>query len=294
LGTFNTAISSANLQEIQPACSTCQSIGNGLSMTSSFGVGNYAAGSVKVEKRFSHGLQFLASYVWSHALANGNTPLSGDTSILDQTNYSSSYTSASWDIRHSFTTAFNYELPFGRGKRVGGSMNRAADLVAGGWQINGILTLRTGDAYTMSGTSCHGVWSKCMPDYVQGFSGNGNAAPAGGRTPNEWFDTGNYTAAYSNQPLGIATGGDVGLQTLTGPSTKTLDFSIFKNFKLTEKFNLQFRGEAINVGNMTVFSNPDANLGDSKAYGGNGNFGVITSSVAGTERHLQFSLRFWF
>ena len=75
LGTFNTAISSANLQEIQPACSTCQSVGNGLSMTSSFGYGNYAAGSVKVEKRFSHGLQFLTSYVWSHALANSGTPL---------------------------------------------------------------------------------------------------------------------------------------------------------------------------------------------------------------------------
>ena len=60
LGTFNTAISSASLQEIQPACSTCQSVGNGLSMTSSFGVGNYAAGSVKVEKRYSHGLNFLS------------------------------------------------------------------------------------------------------------------------------------------------------------------------------------------------------------------------------------------
>ena len=55
LGTSNTAISSASLQEIQPACSTCQSVGNGLSMTSSFGFGNYAAGSAKLEKRFTHG-----------------------------------------------------------------------------------------------------------------------------------------------------------------------------------------------------------------------------------------------
>jgi hypothetical protein len=294
LGTFNTAITPANLQVIQPACPTCQSIGNGLSMTSSFGVGNYAAGSVKAEKRFSHGLQFLASYVWSHALADGNTPLSGDTSILNQLNYTASYSSASWDIRHSFTTSFNYELPFGRGKQFGSGMNRVADMIAGGWQINGILTMRTGDAYTMSGTSCHGVWSKCMPDYVAGFSGNGNEAPPGGRTPNEWFNTSNYTVAYSNQPLGIATGGDVGLQTLTGPPTKTLDFSIFKIFRVTERVNLQFRGEAVNLGNFTILSNPDASLGDSKTYGGNGNFGVITSSVAGTERHLQFSLRLTF
>src|SRR5579871_4612077 len=97
LGTFNTAISSANLQEIQPACSTCQSVGNGLSTTSSFSFGNYAAGSVKLEKRFSKGLQFLTSYVWSHSLSVGNTPLSGNTSILDQTNYATSYSTSPWD-----------------------------------------------------------------------------------------------------------------------------------------------------------------------------------------------------
>ncbi len=294
LGTFNTAISSGNLQEIQPACSTCQSVGNGLSMTSSFSFGNYAAGSVKLEKRFSHGLQFLTSYVWSHALAVGNTPLSGDTSILDQTNYRTSYASASWDIRHSMTTAFTYELPFGRGKHFGGGMNRAADAFLGGWQANGLLTMRTGDAYTLSGTSCHGVWSKCMPDYVAGFSGSGNRAPSGGRTPNQWFDTSIYTVAFSNQAAGIATGGNVGLQTLTGPPTETLDFSLFKGFRLTERFNVQFRAEAINLTNFVVFNNPDASLGDSKQFGGNGNFGVITSSVAGTERHIQLSLRLSF
>lgn len=294
LGTFNTSISSASLQEIQPACSTCQSVGNGLSMTSSFGVGNYAAGSVKLERRFSHGLQFLTSYVWSHALADGNTPLSGDTSILNQTNYTSSYASASWDIRHSMTTAFTWELPFGRGRHFGNAMSKAADAFVGGWQFNGILTMRTGDAFTMSGTSCHGVWSKCMPDYVSGFGGNGNAAPSGGRTPSEWFNTANYVVAYSNQAAGAATGGDVGLQTLTGPPTETLDFSIFKSFHVSERFSVQFRGEAINMTNFAILNNPDASLGDSKTYGGNGNFGVITGSVLSTERHLQFSLRLAF
>ncbi len=294
LGTFNTSISSASLQEIQPACSTCQSVGNGLSMTSSFGLGRYAAGSVKIERRFSHGLQFLTSYVWSHALANGNTPLSGNTSILDQTNYTASYTSASWDIRHSLTTAFTWELPFGRGRHFGNNMNKVADAVVGGWQFNGILTLRTGDAYTMSGTNCHGVWSKCMPDYASGFAGNGNEAPSGGRSTAQWFNTSNYVVAASNQAAGLATGGDVGLQTLTGPPTKTMDFSIFKAFRFTERVALQFRGEALNLSNFAVLGNPDASLGDSKVYGGNGNFGTITSASVGTERHLQFSLRLSF
>ncbi len=174
-------------------------------------------------------------------------------------------------------------------------MNRIADAIVGGWQVNGIVTLRTGQPITMSGgTLCHGVWNRCLPDYAQGYTGNGNSAPAGGRTPNEYFDTTAYTEAYNNQALGIATGGDVGLQSITGAPTKTLDLSVFKNFRLTERFNIQFRGEAVNLTNFVVFSQPDVSLGDSKAYGGNGNFGVITSSVAGTERHLQFSLRLRF
>jgi len=295
LGTFNTSISGASLQEIQPACSTCQSVGNGLSMTSSFGYGNYAAGSVKVEKRFSHGLQFLTSYVWSHALANSGTPLSGSSNLspISNTNYATAYSSASWDIRHSLTTNFNYELPIGRGKAFGGGMNHAADAIVGGWQVNGILSLRTGQPLTLSGI-CHGVWNRCLPDYSQGYTGNGNTPPPGGRTPNEYFDTSAYTEAYNNQALGIATGGDVGLQSITGPPTKTLDFSIFKEFKINERFAVQFRGEAINLTNFAQLSAPDLSLGDSKIYGGNGNFGVITSSVAGTERHLQFSLRLRF
>lgn len=133
-----------------------------------------------------------------------------------------------------------------------------------------------------------------MPDYVYGFSGNGNQAPQGGRTPNQWFNTANYTVAASNIATGFATGGNVGLESLTGPPTETMDFSIFKNFRLTERFNVQFRGEALNLTNFAVLNTPDASLGDSKLYGGNGNFGVITSSVAGSERHIQFSLRLSF
>ena len=296
LGTFNTTINSASLQEIQPACPTCQSVGNGLSMTSSFGFGNYAAGSVKLEKRFSRGLQFLASYVWSHALADSGTPLSGSSNLspITVTNYGSAYSSAAWDIRHSLTTSFNYELPFGRGKQFGGSMNRVADAVLGGWQANGILSLRTGQPLTLAGANCHGVWNRCLPDYAAGYTGNGNTPPPGGRTPNEYFDISAYQVAYSNQAAGIATGGDVGLQSITGPPTETLDFSLFKGFKITERFNLQFRAEAINMTNFTVFNPPDLSLGDLKSLGGNGNFGVITSSVQGTERHLQFSLRLTF
>jgi hypothetical protein len=288
LGTTNSSISSGTLQEIQPACPppTCQSVGNGLSMTLSNGYGNYAAGSVKLEKRFSQGLQFLTAYTWSHALADTGTPLSGGANFGTPyaPNQGSAYASAAWDIRHSFTTGFNYDLPFGKGKQFGGNMNKTMDLLVGQWHTNGILTLRTGQPFSFNGTSCQGVWNKCSPDIVSGFTAN--QAPSGGRSPNEWFDIGAYAVAA---PL---TGGDLGQAAGTGPPTTTLDFSIFKDFAITERFKMQFRTETFNLLNSPILSQPDASLGDSKALGGNGLFGVITG--ASGERHIQFSLRMSF
>uniref|UniRef100_Q02CJ0 TonB-dependent receptor n=1 Tax=Solibacter usitatus (strain Ellin6076) TaxID=234267 RepID=Q02CJ0_SOLUE len=288
LGTTNSSISADSLRYINSACATCQSVGSGLSITVSNGFGNYAAGSAKLEKRFSHGLQFLTAYTWSHALANSGTPLSGSSNLgyIDPTNWGSGYASASWDIRHSFTTGFNYDVPFGKGKQLGGNMNRALDAIAGNWHLNGILTLRTGVAYGIAGTSCQGVWGRCEPDIVPGFTAN--QAPAGGRTPNQWFDINAYKVAA---PL---TGGNLGLQAATGPPTKTLDFSTFKDFRFTERWKVQFRAEALNLFNTPVFSTPDANLSDAKSLGGNGNFGRITSTQAGTERRMQFALRLQF
>jgi hypothetical protein len=287
LGTTNSAISADSLRYINSACATCQSVGSGLSMTVSNGFGNYAAGSAKLEKRFSRGFQLLAAYTWSHALANAGTPLSGSSNIgfPNPMDWGSGYSSASWDIRHSFTAAFNYDVPFGRGKALGTSMNRVLDVLVGNWHTNGLLTLRTGVAYGLSG-SCQGVWGRCEPDLVAGHTAD--QAPSGGRTPNQWFDISAYTIAA---PL---TGGTLGLQAMTGPPTKTLDFSVFKDFRFTERWRLQFRTETFNLLNTPIFNTPGTTVTDSKLLGGNGNFGRITSSVAGTERRLQFALRLQF
>jgi len=286
-GTTNSAISADSSRYINAACPTCQSVGSGLQMTVSNGFGNYAAGSAKLEKRFSRGLQFLTAYTWSHALANAGTPLSGSNNLgfPDPSNWASGYSSASWDIRHSFTSAINWDLPFGKGRALGTNMNRAADMLIGSWHANALVTLRTGVAYGLSG-SCQGVWGRCEPDLVSGFTAD--QAPAGGRTPNQWFDISAYKVAA---PL---TGGTLGLQAMTGPPTKTVDFSMFKDFNITERWRFQFRSEAFNLFNTPVFNIPGQTVTDSRALGRNGNFGRITSSIAGTERRLQFSLRLSF
>jgi hypothetical protein len=256
-----------------------------ISGTATFGFGNYEAMTASLRKRLTNGLQFQAAYTYGHALANSGTTLSGSQGLgnIDPTDYNKSYTDASWDIRHNFTTAFNYEIPFGRGKQYGASLNKFVQGVAGNWQLNGILTLRTGVPYTIYGSGCQIVsdGAFCGTDLVSGATGGANAAPAGGRTPNEWFNISNFTSAA---PL---TQGQVGLQTNFGPPTRTLDFSIFKSFNLTERFALQFRAEGTNVANTSQFNTPDSGLTDAK-------FGQITSTQPGSERHIQFQLRLQF
>jgi hypothetical protein len=256
-------------------------VGSGLSETSSFGFGNYNALTAKLEKRYSAGLQFVAAYTWSHALADSGTPLSGSSGLgtPDPRNFASEYSSASWDIRHNFTLGFNYDIPFGRGKSFGGNMNGALQALLGNWQMNGILTLRTGVPYTLRYNGCQGVWGACRPDVVPGQ--DPNAAPAGGRNPSEWFNIANV---MKPAPL---TGGNIGLQSQTGPPTRTMDLSLFKDFPFTERWRLQFRAEAFNLANTPQFNTPDNNLQDA-------NFGRVTSTQAGTERHIQFALRLMF
>jgi hypothetical protein len=290
IATLNSSINTETQRIILPpaGCSACTSIGNGLSMTSSFGYGNYAALETKLEKRFSKGLQFRLAYTWAHALANSGTPLSGSSGLgtPDPTNFASEYSSASWDIRHNFTTGFVYELPFGRGKAWGGNMNSAVDKIVANWHLNGLLTLHTGVPYTLRYNGCQGVWGACSPDLVAGR--NPNEAPTSGRDPAQWFD---ITAVTVPAPL---TGGNLGLQSQTGPPARALDFSVFKDFPISERKRFQFRAESFNLANTPQFSIPGNNLQDSRALGGNGNFGKITSTAAGTERHLQFELRFQF
>jgi len=252
-----------------------------ISGTSSFGYGDYKAFTAKLEKHLSAGLQFISSYTLGKAMANTGTTLSGSNNFqtISELNYGLDYSPAAWDIRQNFTTGFTYDLPFGRGKQFGGSLNKAVDIALGNWQVNGILTLHTGQPYTVSAGSCQGVWSGCFPDIASGV--DPNAAPSGGRTPSEWFNTSNFSAPAAG------TQGTIGDNRNYGPPLRNLDLSVFKEFPFTERFKLQFRTEVFNLTNTPQFNFPDSGYGDSK-------FGQVTSTLAGTERHVQFSLKLLF
>ena len=259
----------------------------GLSGTASIGWGNYAGLTTKLEKRLSGGLQATAAYTYGHALANTGTTLSGSNGFgqKDNTNINLSYSSAAWDIRHNLVGSFVYDVPFGIGKKFGNSLPKAANSVLANWQVNGILTLHTGNPFTLRSNGCVGVWASCFPNLVPGK--NPQAAPAGGRSPDHWFDTSAVVAISTLSSPANITEGNLGLQSNTSPPTKNLDFSVFKDFVFTERFRAQFRMEAANLFNTPQFSAPDNNAQDK-------NFGVVTSTAPGSERHIQFSLRLRF
>lgn len=268
MGTTNSNITCQSLQPIPY-------IGEGSVLVSN-GWGNYNALTVKAEKRLSNGLEFISSYAWSHALTDVCPALSS-CSVFNPNNYMANYANAEWDYRQTFVTGFTYQLPVGKGRALGSTMSSALNQVIGGWGLNGILTLRGGSPLSLAYNGCEGVWNSCRPDLVAGQ--NPNAAPAGGRGPAQWFNT---AAVTIPAPL---TGGDAGPFTIRGPGASTLDAALFKTFRFTERFNMEFRLEAFNAFNKVQFGNPDMNLQDSS-------FGRITSSSGA--RSAQLSLRLHF
>jgi hypothetical protein len=266
-----------------------------VSGTATFGIGNYEPMTASLTKRLSAGLQGQLSYTYGHALSDTGTTLSGSPgfNVLNGQDINTSYSSAAWDIRHALVGSFNYEIPFGRGKQYGANLNKVVQTLAGNWQLNGILTLRTGQPFTLNsgGGACADVISEdgtCLPTMLPGKT-NPNQAPPGGRSPNEWFNTANFVPISQLTVGELATQGNTGLQSNVGPPIRTLDFSVFKDFDFTERWKLEFRAEGTNVANT-----PQYNIGCISLNQNNSNFGQVTCTNAGSERHIDFQLRLQF
>jgi len=179
--------------------------------------------------------------------------------------------------------SFIYDLPFGKGRRY---LTNAgpANWIIGNWQLNSILTFRTGPPFTIGTTQCVGTFGNCQPDLVPGKDPKN--APSGGRRPAEWFDASGVVKPTPGTP------GTLGLQSNNYPGQRSVDLSLFKDIPLTERFKVQFRAEAFNMANTPQWGNQSNGGLDTKQ--GDPAFGQITATQANTQRHIQFALRFMF
>ena len=230
----------------------------------------YHALQVSVNRRMSGGLALAGSYAWSKAEEEGES---------HQNSYDirASRSVASYDIPHRLVVSALYELPFGRGRRFGGSAPALLDAVLGGWQINGIVTVQSGTPLTVTASNTAGLFNPVT-------RANWNGEDPRYDTPREerlqqWFDTSKFS-----QPASF-TFGNAGatFPLLRSDSVRNLDLSLFKHFNLAGRVRLQARVEAFNALNRVQFGNPNTNVTSSS-------FGVV-SSQGNDARQLQFGIK---
>jgi hypothetical protein len=240
---------------------------------------NFHSMQTRVEKRLSHGLSLLASYMWSKTIsdARGTSGAGGVSSIEPQNplNLRAERALADEHYGHRFVSSYVYDLPFGRNRAYMASATRWVEGLLGGWTIAGISTLSSGRMINLSvqGNPSNSG-SPDRPNVVKDWKLSKDE-----RRLDRWFDT---TAFVRNDPR---TYGNAGRNLIEGPGTVNFDFAVYKHFALRETVRLQFRAEAFNVMNTPKFGIPNAQVG-------NPNFGVISS--AERPRNLQFGLKIIF
>lgn len=273
-------------------------VGNQVVMDSSQGNNLYNALNLRAEKRMSHGINFLVNYTWSKNLesgSGGNSSMQqngGTTNPLDSWNLHKEKSYSALDLPHVFVTSAGYELPFGKGKPLAGR-NPFGRAVLGGWQLNGIFTRESGyptDIRSGLVAATNQLFATFnVPDAVQGVSMYlPNGGPDGYFNPAAFTQPGQVLNAKGT-PLTLF--GDLARRAGRGPGTNNLDFSVFRNFVLKERLNLQFRAEAFNLTNTPAFFLPSA--ASPALTIGNASFGKLSASSA-TGRQLQFGLKLLF
>ncbi len=236
----------------------------------------YHALQVTAGKRYSNGLQFLASYVWSKSIDDASAPddnttwLGSFTSIQDPNKLWLERSLSTFDIPHVFQFTYTYDLPVGRGKAFLSHMPAVMDAIVGGWKTNGIWRVAAGRPLAMGLAD-----GNALPTYGQRPNITGKPRRTQGTasaSPSSWIN--NYFAnpGVFVKPEPYALGSAPRATGLVrSPKSFTSNMSVEKEFSLSrlrEGMKFELRLEAENALNHPVFGTPDTSVDDP-------NFGVI-------------------
>jgi len=246
---------------------------------------NYNALQASFERRFTNGLGFGANTTWAHNLDNFTT-LSGagqygeGTAQVLATHSTDDYSNSDLDQRNRVVVTANYAPTYGK------SLHGISGVLAKGWQGNLLYVWSSGlpgtivNGSNVSGTSPGG--NDDRPDQIAPTFGANLVNPQPLKTPSEYFNT----AAFVQQAPGTI--GSARRNSVEGPPFRHLDISVFKDFVLTGRFQLQFRTEVFNVANQTNFAAP-VNVLTAP------NFGQLAATALNyNPRIIQFALRLTF
>ncbi len=211
-----------------------------------FGNGFYHGLQAKLEKRYANGVSLGLAYTFSKAHGDGEDGANEGSGLQNIFDRAGSRGRKAFDQRHAAVFHWVWALPFGK------SLNGVPAVLLKGWQTNGILTLRSGFPFTPSqGSDLNTADGNIRPDRL-----------ADGALENAsrqlWFDPAAFQRVSCNIPsrLDLCHFGNSGRNILDTPGQRNLDFSAFKDFRLTERVSMQFRGELFNALNTPYFGAP--------------------------------------
>lgn len=265
----------------------------------------YNAFGLTLKKRFTRGYTMQVAYTYGKSTDNASAAGVGENTggpsmglSMFPENINFDHALSGFDIRNRVVINGSWDLPFGRGHRLGGGSNGLVDQIAGGWTVNGILTASDGghSTVTIPFNFSRSAQTNDIPDRPSLIAGgNNNRILSNGREPARYYDPTQFEVPLARAGYF----GTAGRNTIVQPGVLTLDFSVQKNFKFTENKYLQFRGEMFNVANRGNFNGPDLSVISSAptaaAPGGVRSLtaGRITSTIT-TSRQVQFALKLYF
>jgi len=258
---------------------------------------NYNSLQSSLQKHFRGGAQINLNYTWSHALTNAGNDFA---TPQQNTNLRAEYGPADFDRRHIFDANFIYQLPWMK------SQEGWVGHLLGGWEFSGIITYESGLFLTANGVASDSAGLGLLDPFANQDSTSNFGSIAPGRpdqigdpnahaphTADQWFNTLAFLhtvitptgpVLVSNDPTGLVPGNEK-RGSIRGPGVERWDVSLFKNIRVTEGSNFQFRLETFNVFNHTNFQ--QINLATQS-----GTFGQVTSTHE--PRILQLGLKYNF
>jgi len=293
------SLAAANVQRVQLLSAFPQYISNTAlsnnSLTYNFqgaGSASFNAMQAGLSYRSSNGLSGAVFYTWSKLLGNVSDLTNGFLNTTGNPAIQNYYlikqyerSNLATDIPHRIVGNFIYSLPFGRGQRFGGNVSKWADLAIGGWKLNGIAYVQSGNPLGLTQTGGQ-AFSGSRPTYVPGVnpvtSGSTHGRLGGAGQTQSYFNPAGFRLSRSfelgNVPRSAAL--------LRSALSFQNDLSAIKDFNIHESLRLQFRLEAFNVLNRVQFGLPNTIVGSST-------FGFITSQ-ANLPRNVQAALKLYF
>jgi hypothetical protein len=277
---------------------------NSITYSSFAGDSYYNSLQANYERRFSQGLTVLANFTWSKCRTDASDVLN-ETAIyfrapmLPHFGIQGDYGLCDFDDPKVVHLSGTYQLPAGKGHRFLGNSSKVVDGILGGWRTNWILTLQDGQPFTVG----------CVNPTPSGFGCDallvsGQSITAGPHNVNQWINPSAFHDAPEATTIGQSDYSPLGgaPTQFYGPGFHRFDFSLFKEFRTTERTQLEFRAEFFNLTNHPNFSPP--------GFSGNGvvaapgsldydtptTFGAINSTRDGQndQREIQFALKFYF